>query len=251
MDWLEIRNECAARYSVSPEIHDDDFLLQFVMQHPAFPDPEQAIRYYFSDGAESAAKLRGIIARNMPATSSQSRYSLLEFAAGYGMVTRHLRGALDGADIVSCDIHEQAVDFIRSALQAQAVGSRHRPEDLTFATSFDVVFALSFFSHMPEASFGRWLQALFAAVREGGLLVFTTHGLASQKNFGEIVVPESGYWFMANSEQDDLDAAEYGSALTTPDYVIGEVFRRLRAPIREFRHAFWWGHQDLYVVAKI
>jgi SAM-dependent methyltransferase len=251
MDWDEIRQECAITYSVSPEIHDADLLLQFVLHHPAFPEPAQAIRYYFSDGAESARKLQEIITRNTPPRREGSRYSLLEFASGYGMVTRHLGGAVAGADIVSCDIHEQAVDFIRTTLHTNAQISRHVPEDLQLDARFDVVFALSFFSHMPEATFGRWLKALFNAVAPGGLLVFTTHGLASQKAFGDIVIPENGFCFIANSEQDDLDAAEYGSAITTPDYVIGELFRMVRAPIREFRHAYWWGHQDLYVIAKV
>jgi cyclopropane fatty-acyl-phospholipid synthase-like methyltransferase len=250
MDWAQIKRECAVRYSVSPEIHGEDMLLQFILNHPAFREPEEAVRYYFSDGAESAGKLRDIIDRNMSPGLRRGRYTILEFASGYGMVTRHLHGKLEGADIVSCDIHAKAVQFIRSTLQAKAITSRHHPEDLAFDTSFDVVFALSFFSHVPEATFGRWLKTLFAAVRQGGLLVFTTHGLASQKNFGEIVIPESGYWFMPSSEQDDLDSTEYGSAVTTPDYVIGELFRSLRAPIREFKHAYWWGHQDLYVIAK-
>ena len=251
MDWHEIRQECAVKYSVSPEIHDADLLLQFVLKHAAFPEPAQAIRYYFSDGAESARKLQEIITRNTPSRPVGRRYSLLEFASGYGMVTRHLGGVLEAADIVSCDIHEQAVNFIRTTLHARAQISRHVPEELSFDAQFDVVFALSFFSHMPEATFGRWLKALFHAVAPGGLLVFTTHGLASQKAFGDIVIPDSGFCFIANSEQDDLSAAEYGSAITTPDYVIGELFRMVRAPIREFKHAYWWGHQDLYVIEKV
>jgi len=71
--------------------------------------------------------------------------------------------------------------------------SRHVPEDLALGRTFDVVFALSFFSHVPEATFGRWLRALFAGVSEGGILIFTTHGLASQPNLGNPEIPESGF----------------------------------------------------------
>jgi SAM-dependent methyltransferase len=249
MDWDEIRQKNAARYSVSPEIHDNDLIMHFLLNHPAFPDPEQAIGYYFSDGAESASKLKAILTRNVPSPPTGT-YSLLEFASGYGMVTRHLANELVGADIASCDIHDQAVDFITNTLHSYAVISRHVPEELNLDRLFDVVFALSFFSHMPEATFGRWLKALFSVVRPGGLLAFTTHGLASQKHFGELVLPESGFAFIPSSEQGDLDSAEYGSSIASPDYVIGEVYRTVRAPIREFKHAYWWGHQDLYVIAK-
>ena len=59
------------------------------------------------------------------------------------MVTRHLGGVLETADIVSCDIHEQAVEFIRTTLHMKAQLSRHVPEELQFDEPFDVVFALS------------------------------------------------------------------------------------------------------------
>jgi SAM-dependent methyltransferase len=249
MDWGEIRQQCAARYAVSPVIHDDDLLLRFLLNHPAFPEPEHALAYYFSDGAESARKLNEILVRNT-AYPPNGAYSLLEFASGYGMVTRHLGRVLVGADIVSCDIHDQAVEFINNTLHSRAVGSRHVPEELSLEREFDVVFALSFFSHMPQSTFGRWLRALFSVVKPGGILVFTTHGLASQKSFGDVVLPESGFAFIASSEQRDLEGAEYGSSIATPDYVIGELYRTVRAPICEFNHAYWWGHQDLYVVAK-
>jgi hypothetical protein len=166
------------------------------------------------------------------------------------MVTRHLPGTLSDADIVSCDIHDQAVAFIRDELHMNAITSQPIPEQLALGAQFDVVFALSFFSHLPEETFERWLKTLFAAVREGGLLVFTTHGLASRSSFGEIEIPDSGFWFMPESEQLDLDTAQYGSSVTLPDYVIGALFRALRSPIAEFRQGYWWEHQDLYVIAK-
>jgi hypothetical protein len=67
---------------------------------------------------------------------------------------------------------------------------------------------------------------------------------------GDPEIPENGFWFIPNSEQDDLDGAEYGSAISTPEFVIRELFHQVRAPLAEFRSSYWWGHQDLYVVAK-
>src|SRR4029077_7409044 len=75
---------------------------------------------------ESARKLKAVLTRNRPG-QPQGSYSLLEFASGYGMVTRHLAHELAGADIVSCDIHDQAVDFISNTLHSPAVASRHVP----------------------------------------------------------------------------------------------------------------------------
>ena len=50
------------------------------------------------------------------------------------------------------------------------------PELFKSSGSFDLTIALSFFSHLPDESFARWLIELFATVKPGGILAFTTHG---------------------------------------------------------------------------
>jgi 2-polyprenyl-3-methyl-5-hydroxy-6-metoxy-1,4-benzoquinol methylase len=51
------------------------------------------------------------------------------------------------------DIHQQAIQFIQEKLKTEAVLSASRPEDLDLNRAFDVVFALSFFSHMPKVRY--------------------------------------------------------------------------------------------------
>jgi hypothetical protein len=128
--------------------------------------------------------------------------------------------------------------------------SAHAPEDLALQGKFDVVFALSFFSHMPKTTFGRWIKALFAQLRAQGYLIFTTHGLASRKEFGNPEIPSDGFLFFEKSEQGDLSTAEYGTAIVTPDFVTSEVLAQTGRPIHDYRHAFWWDHQDLWIVEK-
>jgi hypothetical protein len=67
------------------------------------------------------------------------------------MVTRHLGRALPRAQLVSGDIHPEAVAFLQGQLGVDAVGSTDVPEVLDFGRAFDVVFALSFFSTCPSA----------------------------------------------------------------------------------------------------
>ncbi len=249
-EWQAIRAVAAAKYSVAADVHPADLLWQFLSVHASLPEPTQVAAHYFGDGAESARKLALILQDRLPAAAADLPYSLLEFASGYGMVTRHLSVALPKARIVSCDIHPEAVEFIRQRLSLPAILSRHLPEELSLEQQYDAVFALSFFSHMPERTFGRWLGALYRAVKPGGILVFTTHGLGTWPIFGSPMIPENGFWFKASSEQGDLDSEEYGSTISTPEFVRRELDRHTGAPILEFRSSYWWGHQDLYVVAK-
>ena len=158
--------EAARRHDVVPDLHPSDFILLFLLEHPGFRDDKGRVDYYFDDGARSARSLAALVADTCRIELSSLR--LLEFASGYGCVTRHLRGALPGASVTSCDIHPEAVEFIQRKVGATAIGSHSVPEQLKLADRYDVVFALSFFSHMPKTSWGRWLRALADGVRESG-----------------------------------------------------------------------------------
>jgi SAM-dependent methyltransferase len=246
VDWDTLRSAVAAKYHVSPIVHPEDLIWQFIAGHPNCPKPADVTNYYFSDGAESARKLADAVHRHLPRES----LSLMEFASGYGMVTRHLSSVLPHAAITSCDIHPEALEFIRGQLGVSVVMSHRLPEDLHFAQPYDVVFALSFFSHLPELTFGRWLAALYRNVKPNGLLIFTTHGLVSRRDLGNPEIPASGIWFKPESEQHDIEGAEYGSSITTPEYVIRALSHCPAAQLLEHRVGYWWLHQDLYIALK-
>ena len=90
------------------------------------------------------------------------------------MVSRHLNRMKERYALTACDIHEQAIEFLQTAIEVDAVLSRTDPDDLSLPESFDVVFALSFFSHVPDGTWGRWLRKLYSALANDGLLIFTT-----------------------------------------------------------------------------
>jgi hypothetical protein len=57
---------------------------------------------------------------------------------------------------------------------------------------------------------------------------------------------------LPDSEQKDLDVHEYGQTIVTIDYVVNQVFSRIGGGgvFKMIRPAFWWEHQDLYVIQK-
>jgi len=247
-EMIRLNREAAAATGVVAAVHPQDFIYWFCCRHP-HQTLEAAISYYFSDGARSAEKLDGIVtelgfARGQP-------IKLLEFASGYGCVTRHLKKHTRW-DVTSCDIHSEAIDFLDRQIGVKTLQSAHLPEQFATIEKYEVAFVLSFFSHMPRSSFGRWLRALHESLRAPGYLIFTTHGVKSCPAFGITPddIPADGFLFRANSEQDDLDTVEYGSTISTPNFVINEIYRHVGAPIASYTQAGWWGHQDLWVVKK-
>ena len=249
-DYLLTIEEEATSLGVSPEIHPDDYIFQFIFQNTTFPSKKDAINYYFRDGEESAKKLAEIL-YSICELDKTNKINLLEFASGYGCVTRHFKNTLPQAEITACDIHQKAVDFLEEKLGISAVISTSKPNKLSIKNKYDAVFALSFFSHMPKEMFSLWLNKLFSFTKPDGFLIFTAHGHKSVKYMPEVKLDETGFGFLQQSEQKDLDTSEYGAAITLPNYVLDQIFSMPDAELIMFREGYWWRHQDIYVVKKI
>jgi SAM-dependent methyltransferase len=245
----------AARFGVAPEIHAEDYIFHYygelLREQGANPDTiqDRSVESYFWDGANSAAHFDALI-RQFHADYGQRRLSLLEFAAGYGRVTRHLARMADRYDLLACDIHPQAIAFLHDVLGVRSLASCHDPGDFAAPQRFDIVFALSFFSHMPDRTWGRWLVRLFDAVAEDGVLIFTTHGRLDYSLAGQPPLDPAGFWFGEYTEQRDLSFADYGTMLVTPGYVLRHLGRCARASLVFFQEGHW-NKQDLYVVRKV
>ncbi len=243
----------AARFGVPPYIHKDDFIYEYLLG----PDPNAwsatrpgAIDFYFSDGARSAAQMDELVAR-FHQDYGRRRLTLFEFASGYGCVSRHLAKMADKYDLLACDIHEQAVEFLAGSLAIRSLLSRREPGELELHGKFDVVFALSFFTHMPDRTWGAWLAKLIDCLADTGVLIFTTHGRTSHNDGGRPPLDPDGYWFGGGSEQKDLPLEDYSTMMVTPGYAVRHIERCDHAAIAFFQEAFWWGKQDTYIVRKV
>lgn len=243
----KVINALAEKWDVRPDIHPDDFIFRFLYDNPTFQTKDDAISYYFNDGRNSARQLLKILT-DICGYDERQKIDMLEFASGYGCVTRHIDNVIPFAQVTTCDIHPEAQSFIKNELKVNAILSASKPEKLVLAEKYDVVFALSFFSHMPRATFGRWLMQLFSLVKPGGHVVFTTHGMASANVLPNVQFDEEGFWFQPSSEQKDLDSSEYGLTCTRPEFVFSRLFEMQQNRLLYYQEAFWWGHQDVYVI---
>jgi 2-polyprenyl-3-methyl-5-hydroxy-6-metoxy-1,4-benzoquinol methylase len=219
-----------------------------VLNHPNYATLEKAVTEYFESGRQSTIMLFNLLVEL--GYDPGGSLSMLEFASGYGCLTRHLPVVMPRIESTACDIHTAAADFIVTHLQQTAVLSNAIPEHLNLSKQYDVVFALSFFSHMPRSTWSRWVSVLYNNIRQGGVLLFTTHGDKSKQFLGNPIIPDDGFWFKAVSEQKDLDTLEYGSTIVTKEFVEKEVKASTGQPVALFKEGYWWGHQDLYGVFK-
>jgi len=237
----------SSHYGVSEEIHTEDHIFNFIITHPVFTCDAARIEYYFRDGANSSRILTDLLQQYL---SENQAPHVLEFASGYGCVSRHLKNNKN-IDLTTCDIHPAAIEFIKHKLGIKSIQSSDKPELLVAAQNYDVVFALSFFSHMPFTTWERWLRRLVLLTNPGGLIIFTTQGIASGLHFGWPEISSSGFWYLPSSEQKDLSSEEYGQTIVTPKFVRGVISGMRDVELVSLSEGRWWGHQDLYILRRI
>jgi SAM-dependent methyltransferase len=102
--------------------------------------------------------------------------AVLDFGCGCGRVTRNWLGLRD-TDVFGTDMNEQAIEWCRHNLPFATFEPNGLAPPLVFDTArFDLVYALSVFTHLPEELQFLWMRELERVLRSGGLLLLSTHG---------------------------------------------------------------------------
>jgi SAM-dependent methyltransferase len=173
--------------------------------------------------------------------------SFLDFASGYGRVTRWLVPLLDPRHLTVSEIHPDAVRFQRDYFGVDGVVSSPQPPAGRPDRDFAFIMATSFFTHVPDSSFQRWLGFLLGLVAPLGVLAFST--MAANPVHGHRD-GAAGITFHPASESSRLDTSAYGTTYVTEQYVDRAIadsgghwtVSRLRRGIG--------GLQDLYVLVR-
>jgi SAM-dependent methyltransferase len=178
-------------------LHPEDYMLRFSYH---FCGP--GVDFYFRSGRTDAQHICQSIKELLPNVSSPK---VLEFASGYGRVSRHMQHIIPAMDLVACDIHPAAVEFVSDALGIKSIPSGPIPSDVSLeANTYDFIVALSFFSHIKDGLFSDWIAKLYSSLKEGGILLFSTHGETSMEKVDHLREwhdPNVGYGYRQESEQ--------------------------------------------------
>lgn len=100
----------------------------------------------------------------------------LDFGCGCGRVARWLGTAEPVSHLRGVDVDVAQVRWARRRLQRDFTVIRPSPPLAFEPESFDVVYAISIFTHLNEREQFDWLAELARILRPGGLLIATTHG---------------------------------------------------------------------------
>jgi SAM-dependent methyltransferase len=102
--------------------------------------------------------------------------AVLDFGCGCGRVIRNWQH-LQGPRIHGCDLSQEQIDWCRRNLTfAQFTRNELMPPLGYPGETFDLVYAFSVFTHLPEELQLVWMEELFRAIRPGGYVLISTHG---------------------------------------------------------------------------
>jgi SAM-dependent methyltransferase len=123
-------------------------------------------------GREGARLVLEAVAR--AAAPGRAYPDWLDFGSGCGRIARYALGAPAIRSYTGVDVDRAQIAWAAASLPARFAIMRPEPPLAFGSDSFDVVLAISIFTHFSEAEQFAWLEELRRILKPGGLLVATT-----------------------------------------------------------------------------
>ncbi len=190
----------------------------------------------------------------------------LDFGASSGRVVRVLAAAHPEARWSGCDPNAAAISWARANLPG--IDFFVSPEDPPVPRpggAFDLVFAISVWSHYDRGAAVRWLGEMARLLRPGGHLLITTHGpqsvayhaeraSRSPSQLLEIVraLHREGFWFAPEfGAAGDWGVVhpEWGTAFLTSEWLLNQIGSDWH--VAHFMPGCVEGNQDVYVLRRV
>ena len=132
------------------------------------------VAWFLESGRLAAEAIRDAVERAGP--NFDEVESILDFGCGCGRVLRNWAD-LDGTRVAGSDLSGAAVEWCRENLPFAGFETNELVPPLAFADGeFALAYALSVFTHLPEAMQLDWMDELARVIRPDGFLLLTTHG---------------------------------------------------------------------------
>jgi len=204
------------RYAgVNLDVHAADEMLQHYQWNIHGGDRGQSLVSYFDSGRRIWQAMSEILHWRFGPIGPHFR--LLDFASGYGRVTRFAAHDLPPEQIWVADIDAEGVRFQEATFGVHGLVSQADPDRFTCDVRFDAILVSSLFTHLPAATFGGWLRRLLRLLQPDGLLAFSVHGEDLVPPGREL--PPSGVLFDRASESGSLPTEQYGTTWVAEGFV--------------------------------
>lgn len=143
----------------------------------------KATAWFWQGGQLGAQAITGLLARRGRHLADCA--TILDFGCGCGRVLRHLATLAPTAHLHGTDYNPALIRWCRGSLPLAEFARNDLAPPTRYADgTFDLVYAFSVFTHLPESLQHAWLAELRRITRPGGLIIITTHGDRYREKLG-------------------------------------------------------------------
>jgi SAM-dependent methyltransferase len=177
--------------------------------------------------------------------------SVLDFGCGCGRTLIWLAREYPGKALYGTDVDAPAIRWCRLHLAAAGFAvNPPLPPTLYPDGMFDLILAISVFTHLDEEPQLRWLAELQRILRPGGVLLLSLHGERSWTALPPedlAILRRRGFLFKTSAKLRGIVPGWYHTAYHSRDYVLRTFSRYF--PVLSYREA-GLGFQDLVALER-
>jgi ubiquinone/menaquinone biosynthesis C-methylase UbiE len=170
--------------------------------------------------------------------------SVLDFGCGCGRMVRFLKNYSASSAIHACEVNPDQVDWCRDNLDHVQTSQCNALPPLPYQDQmFDLIYALSVFTHLSEEHATQWLSEMKRVLKPDGILIVTIHGLTALNTIKNSTVHQQMFNLSSEIAGQTMDkfqekpfvyfkydqntieiakaGSEYGNTFIHPDYISG------------------------------
>ena len=203
----------------------------FKKMNPAVPVPDDYTlfetyrldyQHYYYDGRKTAVS----VLDQLREFSNINHKAILEWGCGPARIIRHLPSLAPGNDWFGCDYNEDTINWCSNNIQGVHFSKNELEPPLPYSDqSFDIVYAVSVFTHLSKQNHFDWMEEIHRVVKPDGLFLLTTQG-------------ESFLSKLTKSERDRFNILSIGNRSASPSkpkvvtvaWQIDQIKRTLPSP---------------------